>query len=248
MSSDNKGLTISVGKGDRKQIIQTSGPTIKVQGRTVSPTSGRGIDLVFVIDTTGSMSDKIEGLLATCQRFVDELGKLALSHRIAVVAFGDLTVPGDDIATFGFTDDVERVKTTLKKVPRYGGGSNAGESSLEAMDKALALPFRPNVVKAVVLITDEPALQHQFSAADITQRLAHGEILTFVVSPPKDYFRQMARHTGGTWYKVAADADFTGLLDLFRSIAVRLSTVVSDVYRLGDGSVNKYLQLKAPEK
>jgi Mg-chelatase subunit ChlD len=37
--------------------------------REPSGTPGeRGVDLVFVIDTTGSMSDKIESLLATCSR------------------------------------------------------------------------------------------------------------------------------------------------------------------------------------
>jgi Mg-chelatase subunit ChlD len=248
MPDANKGLVISVGKGDKRQVIQQPGLTIKVQGRAVSTSAGRGIDIVFVIDTTGSMSDKIEGLLATCSRFVDELAKLALSHRIAVVAFGDLTVPGDDITVFEFTDDVQRVKETLSAVPRYGGGGNSGESSLEALDKALALHFRPNVVKALILITDEPALQHEVNAVDLTRRLAQKEMLTFVVSPPEHYYQEMARRTGGVWYQVSANADFTGLIEVFRKLAAKLSSVVADVYRLGNGSVAKYLQIKAPSK
>lgn len=248
MSDPKKGLTISVGKGNKKQVIQGRGPTIKVQGRPVSGSSSGGIDVVFAIDTTGSMSDKIDGLLATCSRFVDELGKLALSHRLAIIAFGDLTVPGDDITVFPFTQDIERVKATLRTVPRYSGGGNSGESSLEAVDKALALPFRPGAVRALILITDEPALQHHFRVGDIIQRLVQGETLAFVVSLGEDYYRSMAEKTGGTWYEVSSDTDFTGLLDIFKTLAVKLSSVVDDVYRLGGGSVSRYLQIKPPAK
>jgi uncharacterized protein (DUF58 family) len=246
---DDKGrMVISVGKGDKGQLVKQPGPIVKVQGKTVSTSAGRGVDIVFVIDTTGSMSDKIEGLLSTCSRFVDELSRLALSYRIAVVAFGDLTIPGDEITAFNFSDDVKRVKDTLTGIPRYAGGGNEGESSLEALDKALSLPFRPGAVKAIILLTDEPALQHQSTAQEITRRLRQREVLTFVVSPPEDYFLSMARQNGGTWYQVSADADLTGLLDLFRNLAAKVSTVVADVYRLGNGSVSKYLQIKAPAK
>ncbi len=248
MADENKGLMISVGKAEKKQVIKHTGPTIKVQGREVSAAAGRRIDVVFAIDTTGSMSDKIDGLLATCNRFVDELSKLALSHRLAIVAFGDLTVPGDDIAVFKFAEDIQRVKATLAGVPRYGGGGNSGESSMEAIDKALALPFRPGAVKALIVITDEPALQHNLRASDITRRLVQNEILTFVVSPAEDYYQDMARKTGGTWYPVSASTDFTGLLEMFKKLAVKLSSVVADVYRLGNGSVSQYLQLKPPSK
>jgi hypothetical protein len=248
MADENKGLVISVGKAEKKQVIQQAGPTIKVQGREVSTVGGRGIDIVFAIDTTGSMSDKIEGLLATCNRFVDDLSILGLAHRLAVVAFGDLTVPCDDITVFKFTEDIQRIKATLASIPRYGGGGNYGESSMEAVDKALALPFRPGVVKALILITDEPALQHNLRASDITRRLVQSEMLTFVVSPAEDYYQTMARNTGGTWYPVSADTDFTGLLDMFKNLAAKLSSVVADVYQLGNGSVSKYLQIKAPGK
>jgi len=248
MPDQNKGLLISVGKADKKQVVRHSGPEIKVQGQIVSTSAARGIDLVFVIDTTGSMSDKIEGLIATCSRFVDDLANLSLSHRIAVVAFGDLTVPGDDITVSSFTDEVQSVKRTLSTVPRYGGGGNEGESSLEALDRALTLPFRPNVVKVFVLITDDLALQHQISAKSITKRLEQREMLTFVVSPPQDYFQEMAHRTGGVWYPISAGADFSAILDLFKNLATKLSSVAADVYRIGNGSVSKYLQIKAPTK
>jgi hypothetical protein len=195
------------------------------------------------------MSDKIEGLLSTCTRFVDELSTLHLDYQIAVVAFGDLTVPGDRIEATAFTNNIEKIKTDLQNVPRFGGGGNSGESSLEALEKALSLPFRSDTVKVIVLITDEPALQNnQLTADSMTKRLNRREILVFVVSPPLDYFKDMAKQNGGQWYQVSANTDLTSLLEMFKQMASKVSRVVSDVYRLADGKVGNYLQLKPPEE
>jgi von Willebrand factor type A domain len=207
---------------------------------------GKAVDLVFVIDTTGSMSDKIQGLLHTCTRFVDKFASLGLDGRIAIIAFGDLTIAGDKIVATGFSDKVEVTKQSLLKIPRYSGGGNKGESSLEALQKAMALPFCSNAVKALVLITDEPALESQnLKARDVTQQLHANEFLTFVIAPPIGYFKEMAAKNGGKWYKVSAKTDFTDLLKMFEQVAERVSQVVDDVYQLGDGRVSKYLQMKA---
>ncbi len=223
-------------------------------GREVGPhraggsAAGRGVDLVFVIDTTGSMSDKIESLLATCSRFADDFNALHLNHRIAIVSFGDLRVPGDKIQNTAFTSNVEVTKKSLSNIPRNGGGGNQGESSLEALERALSLPFRPDAVKAIVLITDEPADQHQLHAEEMVYRFTEREILVFVASPPYKYYQRMALRNGGKWYKISANTRFNDLLDLFRDLARKVSQVVFDVYQVGDGSVADYLRLKPPEK
>ena len=76
-------------------------------------------------------------------------------------------------------------------------------------------------------------------------RLTGSEILTFVISPELDYFKRMAKQTGGNWYLVASDTDFRSVLDLFRAVSKKVSQVVSDVHQLGRGSVSRYLQLKS---
>jgi hypothetical protein len=58
----------------------------------------------------------------------------------------------------------------------------------------------------------------------------------------------MAHRTGGVWYPISAGADFSAILDLFKNLATKLSSVAADVYRIGNGSVSKYLQIKAPTK
>lgn len=243
--SGEKNLNISSGSGEtpkkqsRPKIIEIPIPSGE------NPSSR--VDLVFVIDTTGSMSDKITGLLDTCAQFVDEFDSLNLRSRIAIVAFGDLTVPGDKIVKTSFTSKTEVIKKSIQNIPRFGGGGNEGESSLEAIEKALELPFRPNVLKVIILITDEPALQMNIRASDIINRLRQKECLVFVVSPPYSYFMDMAQKTGGKWYQIAKDTDFRDMLEIFRRVASEVSEISSDVFELGDGSVSEYLRLRPPE-
>lgn len=243
MGDRKKQLEIVVGSGEEKQVVAKIGPRVSIQGEKVEP--GRGIDLVFVIDTTGSMSDKIEGLLTTCAEFVEEFGKMNLDQRIAIVSFGDLYVPGDKIEATPFTQSVETVKRSLRDIPRNSGGGNEGESSLEALEKALALGFRPNAVRVIILITDEPAHQREIRAEAMTKKLMQNDFLVFVVSPPFNYFKDMAQQTGGSWYEVAADTDFNSILDVFRDLSKKVTSVVYDVYQLGGGSVSRYRQLKS---
>ena len=243
-----KRLNVFARPSDRAQIGPGTVDAPDVRRLPAGEATGRGVDLVFVIDTTGSMSDKIESLLATCSRFVESFDALQLNHRIAIVAFGDLTVRGDKIQNTAFTSNVAATQKSLRRIPRYSGGGNEGESSLEAIERALSLPFRPDAVKTLVLITDEPAHQQRLRASDIIGRLVERECLVFVASPPIGYFKQMAQRNGGQWYQVAADTHFNDLLNLFKDLARKVSQVVFDVYQIGDGSVADYLRLKPPEK
>jgi hypothetical protein len=243
-----KRLTEILQGSDQKQIPAGPDDALDVRRESSGATAGRGVDLVFVIDTTGSMSDKIESLLTTCARFVDDFNALRLNHRIAIVSFGDLRVRGDRIQNTAFTSKVESTQKSLRNIPRNSGGGNEGESSLEALERALSLPFRPDAVQVIVLITDEPADQQHILAEDMIGRLVERGCLVFVASPPQGYYKKMAAFNGGKWYKVSAHTNFNDLLNLFKDLARKVSQTVFDVYQIGDGSVVDYLKLKSPEK
>jgi hypothetical protein len=201
-------------------------------------------DLVFVIDTTGSMNDKIDGLVETCESFVDRLATRHIDWAAAVVGFGDLTVEGDRIVATPFSSNTERVKGLLRGLPRYSGGGNDGESSLEAVQAALNQPgFRSDAMKVVILITDEPALQKQLKPATITGRLREAGAITFVLSPDLKYFRSMAADTGGHWWKVESGGDFSKILAIFDRIATQVASTVAAVQKLTGGDVKEYLGL-----
>ena len=201
-------------------------------------------DLVFVIDTTGSMSDKIDGLIESCQSFVDRLAAKRIDWVAAVVGFGDLTVEGDRIVATPFSSSADRVKALLRGLPRYSGGGNEGESSLEALQAALNQPgYRADAMKVVVLITDEPALQRKLRPATMSGRLREAGAITFVLSPNIKYFRSMATDTGGEWWNVESGGDFSKILAAFDRIATKVASTVAAVHKLAGGSVKEYLSL-----
>ncbi len=239
----SKALVTVGSKEIGEPVVVRKETAIAIGGKEIRP--GKLIDLVFVIDTTGSMSNKIDGLLKTCSEFVNDFSQLGLDHQIAVVAFGDLTILGDKIDVFPFTRNVQSVHGFLSNIPRNSGGCNEGESSLEALEKAMTLESRRGSVRVFILITDEPALENQLSTGTIITRLTKSEILTFVVSDPLDYFQKMAKQTGGNWYQISADTDFRSVLNLFRAVSKKVSQVVQDVHQIGQGSVSRYLLLKS---
>lgn len=201
-------------------------------------------DLVFVIDTTGSMSDKIDGLIESCQSFVDRLAAKRIDWAAAVVGFGDLTVEGDRIVATPFSSSADRVKALLRGLPRYSGGGNEGESSLEAVQAALKQPgFRSDAMKVVVLITDEPALQRKLRPSTITGSLREAGAITFVLSPNIKYFRSMAADTGGQWWNVETGGDFSQILAAFDRLAAKVASTVAAVHKLTGGNVQEYLSL-----
>ncbi len=201
-------------------------------------------DLVFVIDTTGSMNDKIDGLIESCQSFVDKLAAKRIDWAAAVVGFGDLTVEGDRIVATPFSSSAERVKALLRGLPRYSGGGNEGESALEALQAALDQPgYRPEAMKVVVLITDEPALQKKLRPATMSGRLREAGAIAFVLSPNIKYFRSMATDTGGQWWNVDSGGDFSQILAVFDKIATKVAATVAAVQKLAGGNVKDYMSL-----
>lgn len=238
---------VTTGKGEDKAIVagkpQVSSKTGKVTNY------GNQVDVVFVFDTTGSMDDKINALLQTCAQFVEEAGNLQLDPQFALISFGDISVQGggDRIdVVVSPTSEIAKVKHGLMYIPRNSGFGNTGESCLEAMGEAFKLSYRPKAVKVLILITDEPALQHNIRVKDTIQNLEEREFLVFVVATDEPYYKEMAIKNGGIWKQISANTDLSEILAAFREIAKRVSQVAKEVHLLGKGSVKEYLKLKPP--
>lgn len=165
------------------------------------------IDIVFVIDTTGSMMGKRNAFLPSLHKLVNSITQITTGYRICVVSFGDLTVRGDKITSTEFTNSIKQIESDLENLPSFNGGNNVGESALEAIQHAINLPFRQFAAKAVILLTDEPALP-TIPIQSIVSRLLEKEITTIVASPRIDYYLEFAQKTGGVWQEfLSRDTD-----------------------------------------
>lgn len=219
---------------------QIAAPKVTVEGGT-SSFKPNNVDIVFTIDTTGSMNDKIEALLQTCEEFVEEPAKFNLHPSFALVSFGDISIPGTDKieVVVSPTDSIEKIKHGLRHIPRNSGYGNTGESSFEAIVESMKLQFRSETVKVLILITDEPAHQKTYKPEQIRGMLTEGNFLVYSVATRDWYYKDIAEKNGGEWREIAANSSLEHIKKLFRELAPKIAKMSDAVLELGDGDVQK---------
>ena len=137
-----------------------AGTALSLRVGTPPPATGPAVvDVVFVLDVTGSMAQFIEGVKDGIGDFADELKKAKIDARVALVAFrdGPNKEPSEVLkfANGPFTTDIPAFKKAVAKLKADGGGDEE-ESSLDALVEAAGLKFRPQTARVLILITDVP--------------------------------------------------------------------------------------------
>lgn len=114
------------------------------------------VDLVFAVDTTGSMGGSIEGAKLAVQSIVSQIRETpGAALRIGLVAYRDL---GDEYVTrdFALTADLDAAFTELSGY-RAAGGGDPPDSVGAALDDAVnRMAWRHDARKLVFLIGDGP--------------------------------------------------------------------------------------------
>ena len=95
--------------------------------RPLTETSG-DIDIVFALDTTGSMGWAINGVKDNIRAIVDDVHAQSASARFALVTYRDHPVEGGDPTDYpsrlevDFTQDITHFETVLNDITVDGGG------------------------------------------------------------------------------------------------------------------------------
>ncbi|MBL8634371.1 MAG: VWA domain-containing protein [Myxococcales bacterium] len=117
------------------------------------------VDVVFVLDTTGSMSSLISGAkkkIWEIARFIAQ-GQPAPELRIGLVAYRDV---GDEYVTkfFDLTDDMDGVYQNLSSFSAGGGGDTPEHVAKALHDAVYRSSWSPgkNTLKMVYLVGDAP--------------------------------------------------------------------------------------------
>lgn len=122
---------------------------------TLPPSQQTQVDVMFVVDVTGSMKEEINGVQGGIDRFVSELNSRQLDARVGLIAFGDRSIGEEpQILSFGgqaFTGDTSSFRREMGSIKMVDGGDDP-ESSLDALVLAARQPFRLQATKAILLI------------------------------------------------------------------------------------------------
>jgi len=190
-----------------------------ISASVVTSGSGANADIVFVFDTTGSLSGEIEGVKARASSFADALAARGIDYRLGLVTFAD-----EVLLTRDFTSDLATFKTWIEGLSAEGG-ADTKENALEGLAGATTLSFRPVSQRIAILITDAPYHQAGETNGDGTttyttqtmiDRLNEVNLITYAVGPDLVEFHQLASATGGAWFDI--NGEFSSIIDAIGSI------------------------------
>jgi lysophospholipase L1-like esterase len=126
--------------------------------------SGLGsVDIVFAIDTTGSMGPYINTVKAFSTDLVELVAQQTTSYRFALVDYRDFPTRTGDPRDYpyqvqlGFTDQTGDIVDAINALT-LGYGGDGPETVWSALDAAIGLPWRPGVKKVVIQLGDAPPL------------------------------------------------------------------------------------------
>ncbi|MGH9133405.1 MAG: VWA domain-containing protein [Ilumatobacteraceae bacterium] len=190
----------------------TAGPgglaalSAEAAGGAVAPVA---VDVLFLLDATGSMGDEIDRLKTSIDSVAARLSSLesAPDIRFGMTLYRDL----EDTfvtSTFDFTNDVEAFRSALSDVVADGGGDYP-EALDEGLAESLAAPTwrdPSSTIQLIFLVADAPPqvgrqLQGAGYPESIVAAVARGIKIFPVASSESDdqaeaVFRQLAQATG----------------------------------------------------
>ena len=202
----------------RAVLLQGQAQAVQVRlGAAVAAQRPR-LDLVFMVDATGSMGDEIAKLKSAMRAMSQQISQLPGQPDICygLVAYRDR---GDAFITrtHDLTDDLGAFQQMLARVHAAGGGDTP-EALNEALHEVVhTLSWRTDAARMVVLVADAPPhLDYGGPQYDVDMQAALAKgIKLFAVGasgldPVGEYiFRQMAQYTAGRFvfltYKNATD-------------------------------------------
>lgn len=135
----------------RRQIDLSLNTKREIEDRTP-------LDILFILDTTGSMGEEIQRLKATIQLIHLNLSSLSTKPalRFGLVLYKD---DGDEeyrTQIVHLTDDLDEFQNELNKVEAYGGGDTPEDLQAALKDSMKEIRWNPEGIRMAFIITDAP--------------------------------------------------------------------------------------------
>lgn len=171
------------------------------------------VDIVFVVDTTGSMGSYIQKVKSNINAFANELKDADISPSYALVDYRDITCDTNHPTTVIKNGN----KTWFKSVGKFqkalsklsvGGGGDTPETAVDGLEKARRLKLRKSAQKFIILVTDAGyKINNQYnikSMEELANQLKKDDITVSVVSnqASKAEYKNLYEKTGGIFANI----------------------------------------------
>lgn len=212
---DNEGNVIeqrekySTKSGDlfSTQFAMTSPLTQSINTFSVSSNATGKADIVFVIDTTGSMSSAIAGVKNNINIFADKLvNEYNVDANFSLIEFRDITVDGVNSTklhknmTSNWFTNVNSFKSNVNTLTVNGGGDTP-ETPIDGLEMARRLDWRGDATKFIVLVTDAGfKTNNSYGISNMNEMvslLVNDGIIVSVIASSKSNYALLTDETGG---------------------------------------------------
>ena len=178
---------------------ETFSNVMKTLGEEIAETSDGGpIDVVFVIDASGSMGDNINAVAIHLSEMIDVYKTSDIDYELGLTKFN----------TISKKNNIE-VKQLTKNLNEYKRNINAimvgrDENALDAIEKTIGeMIFRPTSQKHIILVTDEPLTSIEGKTVrGVIDLCREFGIYVNVLGLPDDNHQLMAIRTDGKWHAI----------------------------------------------
>lgn len=206
-------------------------PVHGIHAEPETATVQKNAELVFVIDSTGSMGDAINNVKTGITSFVNSLETQGVKLRIGIVEYRDIEEDGLDSTIIHELNHSPWMNSTSEMVGVLGGiaadgGGDIPESVIDGLGYLVdgeTIPWSSDSYKFAVVLTDagyKVANRHGFnSLQEVADALLAAGINTSVVTEESEFstYEELYTTTGGTRANIYSDFS-TVLADLANQI------------------------------
>ncbi|HEY3781252.1 MAG TPA: Hsp70 family protein [Fimbriimonadaceae bacterium] len=230
--SKNDLLEVSATCGDANQTVQLNPTRIGDMATFLNATS-KSAEVVFLIDTSGSMSGELQAVKNGVQQFADSIDEGGVQCNVGVMTFAiSSNYKWKTIPPMNAGDLVRNSDFQSLKIGQLGyGGCYIGDHDSIRVIGALCDTFRPDREKVAVLISDETcASPDKADLIAIQNLLSANRVKLFVLGVQNSgSHRTLAEATGGSFWDISkvrkgTNVDFDEVLD---SIAAEICGLVA---------------------
>lgn len=169
------------------------------------------IDIVFIIDRSGSMDSSFAAVKNNVNDFANKLAARGVSYRLGLVVYEQA------VQKYDLTSNVEAFKNQVGSIWTDGGVENGLDAIMEA---AQTYPFDVNAKKYFILIGDEVVTSDLgYSIPSTIDYLRNMQITltTIGISDIRYQFEQLSSQTGGMYLDLNSNFS-TSLTSIFDQI------------------------------
>jgi von Willebrand factor type A domain len=145
----------------RRRVPAPEGGAEEERGGDIETPIVRELDLVFVVDTTASMTPVLQEIAVSLGSIVRILESLVPSVRVGFVSYKDRDTGLPPVVAFPLTPadrDLERIVAFIERLSASPIGSTTIEEDVHlGLAAAVAMPFRRDAKQAIVVVGDAEA-------------------------------------------------------------------------------------------